>query len=336
MMPGEEGEAHDTGDRPGPMKFSFSPPGLTLFPPHRQEDWVRNITGDQLLAIARRGDELGFEYLFVPWHIAVEQGVWADNMGARWPHSLAASALLLGATRRLTVCPFVVLPCEPPIHLAKAIATMDWMSGGRCAPMLLTGYIKVEFDLLGADFARRNEITDEYVEAMLALWTQEVAEFHGDHVGFSGVAFEPKPAQQPMPLWFGGKASSKRALRRVAKWGSGWLSYASRHAEHPAAVAFIRSQPEYDPSRPLEIAAYFEEPTHDPESHEETVAPDFVVGDDAVVERVHYLASLGVTTTPAPLTAMDDGHGRPAPIRSLEEYLDRMTWFAEAIRPRLG
>lgn len=318
------------------MKFGFALPGLTLFPPQRQARWERDITGDQLIAIARRGDELGFEYLFVPWHIALAQGVWTDNMGARWPHSLAASALLLGATRRLTVVPHVVVPCEPPVHLAKAISTMDWMSGGRCVPMLLSGYLQVEFELLGADFSRRNQVTDEYVEAMIALWTDEVAEYHGDHVGFSQVAFEPKPAQRPMPLWFGGKASSARALRRVARWGSGWLSYASRHDEHPGAVDFIRSQPEFDPSRPLEIAAYFEEPTHDPESHEESVPPDFVVGEDAVVAQVEYLASNGITTTLAPLTAMDDGHGRPAPIGSVEEYLDRMSWFADTIRPRVA
>lgn len=318
------------------MKFGFALPGLTLFPPQRQEPWERDITGDQLLAIARRGDELGFEYLFVPWHIALEQGVWTDNMGARWPHSLVASALLLGATRRLTVVPHVVVPCEPPVHLAKAIATMDWMSGGRCVPMLLSGYLQAEFDLLGANFSTRNQVTDEHVEAMIALWTDEVAEYHGDHVGFSRVAFEPKPAQRPMPLWFGGKATSARALRRVARWGSGWLSYASRHDEHPGAVDFIRSQPEFDPSRPLEVAAYFEEPTHDPESHEEAVPPDFVVGDDAVVARVEHLASNGITTTLAPLTAMDDGHGRPAPIASVEEYLDRMSWFADTVRPRVA
>ncbi len=318
------------------MKFGFVIPGLTTFPPQRQEDWELNITGDQLLAIARQGDELGFEYLFVPWHIALEHGVWTDNMGARWPHSLAASALLLGATRRLTVVPHLVVPCEPPIHMAKAISTMDWMSGGRCEPMVLTGYMQAEFELLGVDFAKRNEITDEYVEAMIALWTQEVAEYHGEHVGFSQVAFEPKPAQQPMRLWFGGKATSKRALTRVAKWGSGWLSYASRHDEHPAAADFIRGHPDYDPSRSLEIAAYFDEPTMDPESHEETVAPDFAVGDDAVLERVASMTANGITTTLAPLNAMDDGHGRPAPIRSVEEYLDRMTWFAEAIRPRIA
>jgi|GEM_PF-3274741 len=317
------------------MRFGFAIPGLTTFPPQRQETWELDITGDQLLAIARQGDELGFEYLFVPWHIALEQGVWTDNMGARWPHSLAASALLLGATRRLTVVPHLVAPCEPPIHLAKAVATMDWISGGRCLPMVLTGYMQVEFELLGADFAQRNQVTDEYVEAMFALWTQEVAEYHGEHVGFSQVAFEPKPAQDPMPMWFGGKASSKRSLDRVARWGTGWLSYASRHDEHPAAAAYIRDHPDFDAARPLEIAAYFDEPTMDPESHEESEAPALAVGDDAVLERVAFMASNGITATLAPLNSMDDGHGRPAPIRSVEEYLDRMAWFAETIRPKI-
>ena len=163
----------------------------------------------------------GMRTLTVPWHIAIQKGEWEKNMGARWPHSLAAAGFLLGATRSITVCPLVVVPCEQPVALAKALATLDWMSGGRCTPVLLTGYIEWEFELLGVNFADRELIMDEYVEAMVELWTSEQPTYEGRFVRFSEVAFEPKPVQDPFPLWFGGKATSRRALRQRGALGLG-------------------------------------------------------------------------------------------------------------------
>jgi hypothetical protein len=176
---------------------------------------------------------------------------------------------------------------------------------------------------------------DEYVEAMIELWTSDDPVYEGRFVSFSDVAFEPKPVQTPLPLWFGGKATSRRALRRVARWGSGWMSYASLHRDHPGAIDYIRAQRDLRAGSPLEISAYFVEPTHDPHSHAEARPPDVVLGVEAVLERVASLASLGVTSTYAPLTSKVDASGRPEPITSLRDYLDRLTWFTEEIAPKL-
>jgi probable F420-dependent oxidoreductase len=318
------------------MKFGVAVPGLTQFPGlGGQDDWTRQLTTADICAVARHADELGYDSLAVPWHMAIQKGEWEKNMGARWPHSLTAAGFLLGATSRITVSPLIVVPCEQPIPLAKALATLDWMSGGRCTPVLLTGYIQWEFELLGVNYAEREQIMDEYVEAMIELWTSDDPVYEGRFVSFSDVAFEPKPVQTPLPLWFGGKATSRRALRRVARWGSGWMSYASLHRDHPGAIDYIRAQRDLRAGSPLEISAYFVEPTHDPHSHAEARPPDVVLGVEAVLERVASLASLGVTSTYAPLTSKVDASGRPEPITSLRDYLDRLTWFTEEIAPKL-
>jgi alkanesulfonate monooxygenase SsuD/methylene tetrahydromethanopterin reductase-like flavin-dependent oxidoreductase (luciferase family) len=320
------------------LKFSVAVPGLTTFPGlGGQPEWSTGITTSEIVAIAQAADELGYHYLVIPWHLVMRRGEWVRNMGARWPHSLAAAGFLLGATRRITVNPLVVVPCTQPVELAKAIATLDWMSGGRCLPVLLTGYLRWEFELLGVDFDTRDALMDEYCAALGELWEADSPAFDGATVQFSDIAFEPKPARQPLPVWFGGKASSTRALRRVARWGAGWMSYASRHDEHPGAIAFIRAQPEFvDAPRSLDVAAYFLEPTHDPVTHEQRQPPSPVLGVDAVLDRLHRLGELGVTVTQPALDAKCDRAGQPEPIPSATAYIERLHWFAEEIMPGVG
>jgi hypothetical protein len=163
------------------------------------------------------------------------------------------------------------------------------------------------------------------------LWTSDQPTYEGRFVRFTDVAFEPRPAGRPLPLWFGGKATSRRALRRVARWGSGWMSYASLHRDHPGAIEYIRQQPDYEPGTPLEVSAYFVEPTHDPHSHAQAHPPEQVLGVEAVLERVAYLEGLGVTSTYAPLASKTGVDGRTEPITSLRDYLNRLAWFAEKI-----
>jgi alkanesulfonate monooxygenase SsuD/methylene tetrahydromethanopterin reductase-like flavin-dependent oxidoreductase (luciferase family) len=315
------------------MKFSFGVPGLTLFQGlGGQPDWVRDITTEQLATIVGRADELGYDYAAVPWHLVMHQGADALNFGPRWPDSRSATGFLLGATKRMTVLPLFVVPCEEPISLAKGIATLDWISGGRTMPVLMTGYLEWEFQLLGVPFAERGAIMDEYVEAMIELWTADDPRYHGKYVRFEEVVFEPKPRRQPLPLWFGGRAKS--ALRRIARHGSGWQSYATPHREMRAAVEYIRSQPEFVASpRPLDVTAYFVEATHDPVTHEEKGGRRIIVGKDAVLEQLEYLASIGVTTTGAPLDSWPAPGGGQQPIGSPEEYVERLEWFAAEIMP---
>ena len=318
------------------MKFCVTIPGLTLFQGHAgAPDWSRDITSAQIVQIARRADTLGFSYLAVPWHVAMAAGEPAANFGRRWPHTFSAAGFLLGATERIKLLTLTVVPCEQPLHMAKAYATLDWISGGRTLPVLLAGYLEWEFRLLGVRLEDRGAIMDEYVEAMLELWSAENANFDGSFVRFDGVVFEPKPHQAPLPLWFGGR--TRAALRRIARHGSGWQSYATPFAEMRSTIEYIRSRPEFlERPRPLEVLAYFVEATHDPVTHAQVRERQIVTGNDAVLEQLHHLASIGVDTTTAPLDAMAGPGGRRSPIGSAAEYLERLEWLAEEILPEAG
>jgi hypothetical protein len=105
---------------------------------------------------------------------------------------------------------------------AKTIATLDHLSDGRLEVALGSGWLKEEFDALGADFTRRGTATDESIEAMQRLWTGEPVAFHGETVAFEAVQCLPRPAQLPHPpLWIGG--SGPRAFKRMERFGAGWL-----------------------------------------------------------------------------------------------------------------
>jgi alkanesulfonate monooxygenase SsuD/methylene tetrahydromethanopterin reductase-like flavin-dependent oxidoreductase (luciferase family) len=315
------------------VKFGVSVPGLTLFQGlGGQPDWTRDITTEQIVAIVRRADELGYDYVPIPWHVAIHRGEDERNFGPRWPDSRSTAGFILGATSRIIVQPLFVVPCEQPISLAKGIATLDWISGGRVIPVLLTGYLQWEFELLGVPYAERVAIMAEYVEAMIELWSSDDPSFDGKYVQFHDVAFEPKPRQQPLPLWFGGR--TKTALRLIAEHGDGWQSYATPHSQMLQMVEYVHSQPAFIANpRPLDVTAYFVEATHDAVTHEEKGGRRLIVGNDAVLEQLEYLCSRGVTTTNAPLDSWPGPGGRQQPIGSVEEFIERLEWFAEEIMP---
>src|SRR5829696_1840576 len=174
------------------LELTMSPPGLTLFPgAGGPPAYAHDITGGQLLTAVRVAEEAGFSNVLVPWHVVVSTGEWENNMGPRWPNPLAAAGMFLGATERIKVIPLAVAPCLEPIDLAKAFATLQWMSEGRCIPVLLAGYIKWEFDLLGAEYEHRDQVTDEYVEAMQRLWRGEQS-FKGKFLDYDDVVFDPR------------------------------------------------------------------------------------------------------------------------------------------------
>jgi alkanesulfonate monooxygenase SsuD/methylene tetrahydromethanopterin reductase-like flavin-dependent oxidoreductase (luciferase family) len=312
------------------LRYTLAIPGLTMFPGlGGQPDWANDLTPDHIRIIAERAEALGFSQLVIPWHMAMPPDEFAVNMGARWPHSIAAAGMLLGATRTIQVAPLVVAPCHQPIELAKALVTLDWMSGGRCLPVILSGYVQWEFDLLGADYENRDAVTDDYVEAMLRLWGDAKPSYDGQFVKVPELVFEPKPRRGRIPLWFGGR--TKRALRRMAKYGDGWMSYATAASDIPAAVDYIRAQPGAE-TRPLDIFCYFVDPTHDPVSHKETVSPEFPVGDAAIIERARFLGDCKINVTTTPLNSYAE-RGKLAPSRSFEEYLARLDWFGQEIIP---
>ena len=316
------------------MKFTTSIPGLTLFPGMGgQPEWSKHMTPDQMHAIVERADANGIDHLVVPWHMAIRAGEWERNMGPRWPHALATAGWVLGGTKRILVAPLVVAPCHHPVELAKGLASLDWISGGRCLPVILSGYIEWEFNLLGADFARRDDVTDEYIEAMYELWESDRPTFSGEFVSFEDALCEPRPRQQPFPLWIGGRA--RKSLRRIARRGAGWMSYGLRTRR------FQRRSSTSAHAQTGSSATWTSSPTSSSRltTRSRTAKmprPHVPMGEQAVLEQLERLKSLGINATNAPLSSYAWPGSRerePTAPATLEEYLERLDWLGDVIIP---
>ena len=126
----------------------------------------------------------------------------------------------------------MVVPHRPAVLCAKILSTIDVLSGGRLTVGIGAGWLQEEFEAIGAPpFAARGAVTDEYLQAFRALWTQEDPRFAGEHVKFGGIVFAPKPVQKPgPPIWVGGESGP--ALRRTARLGDAWYPIGTNPA-HP-------------------------------------------------------------------------------------------------------
>jgi len=116
----------------------------------------------------------------------------------------------------------MVIPHRPAVLAAKQLATIDTLSGGRVTLGIGAGWMKEEFEAIGAPpFAERGKVTDEYVAAFKELWTKDKPKFLGAYVKFDKITFAPKPTQKGgIPIWVGGESGP--ALRRTAKYGDAW------------------------------------------------------------------------------------------------------------------
>jgi probable F420-dependent oxidoreductase len=146
----------------------------------------------------------------------------------------------------------IILPQRNPVVLAKQLASLDVVSGGRLVFGVGVGYLRAEFEAIGAPFDERAARMDEYLDAILALWTQPKPAFAGATVRFAGVDAQPRPLQRPHPPIVIG-ASSPPAWRRTVRRANGWFGFAldpertarclaglgdaARRTERPAALA---------------------------------------------------------------------------------------------------
>ena len=130
----------------------------------------------------------------------------------------------------------IILPQRNPAVLAKELASVDVVSRGRLIFGVGVGYLKPEFDALGIPFDRKGARTDDYLEAMLALWTQEHPEHHGPFASFEGIQAMPRPHQHPHPpIVIGGHTVP--AYRRAVQRGNGWYGFALDLEKTAASIA---------------------------------------------------------------------------------------------------
>jgi probable F420-dependent oxidoreductase len=113
------------------------------------------------------------------------------------------------------------LPQRQTVLVAKQAAALDVLSGGRLRLGIGIGWNPVEYEALGENFHNRGRRSEEQVEVMRMLWTQELVTFRGQWHKITDAGLNPLPLQRPIPIWFGG--SDDRALRRLARLGDGWF-----------------------------------------------------------------------------------------------------------------
>ena len=137
-----------------------------------------------------------------------------------------ALAWVAAVTKRVLLgTGIIILPQRNPLVLAKELASLDVVSKGRLVFGIGAGYLKPEFDALGAPFDHKSARTIDFLEAMLALWTQPKPAYEGRFVRFGGIQAFPRPVQRPHPpIVMGGHAPE--ALRRAVRHGHGWYVFA--------------------------------------------------------------------------------------------------------------
>jgi len=127
----------------------------------------------------------------------------------------------------------LLLPQRNPVYVAKEVSTLDWLSGGRVDLGIGVGWLKEEFDALNVAWERRGHRTDEYLEVLRTLWTDDTSSYRGELYDLPPCEMYPKPIQQPHPpLHVGGE--TQPALRRAARYSQGWHTF-NRSPEQLAA-----------------------------------------------------------------------------------------------------
>jgi probable F420-dependent oxidoreductase len=304
------------------MKFALGMPAVILYPP-TMSPWEAQATPDDILGVARAADDAGWDWITVSEHMVIPQEM-AGVMGRRFPEAVAAVGVLAGATRRIRILTYIlVLPYRNPVILAKEIATLDFLSGGRITLGVAVGHMEREFEILEVPFKERGALSDEYIQAMKELWTRDDPSFKGRYVQFDNVVFEPKPVQKPHPpILIGG--NSRPAMRRAARLGDGWLPWLVTREQLPSCLAYLRDQPGFSDRRgPFEVVMPLSPINVEDYSHQilgETRLPE---EREEIVEEVGRLKEAGTTVI----------HVVTPRTRSVEQLLEWIEWFGRELIP---
>lgn len=220
-------------------------------PTHRVDRPDQFLTGQAIIEMATEAEAAGFDAVFVTEH-PIPGDAWLASGGHHALDPFVVLSVVAAATTRLRLhTNLMIAAYRNPYLLAKTIASLDVVSGGRLIAGIGTGYLEAEFAALGVDFAERNELTDEALVAMKDVWRGSSVDFSGRHFTAAANTALPRPVQQPHPpLWIGG--NSRRAIRRAVELGDGWApmpnparSARRRHSPPLETVDDLRRGVEY-------------------------------------------------------------------------------------------
>ena len=195
-----------------------------------------NVTfpdADGARRLATLAEAAGFESLVCPDHVVLPHeyhstypysptGRLPGGPDLPMPDPIVWMTFAAALTTRLRfISGVLILPQRNPVVLAKEAATLDYLSQGRLSLGVGVGWLREEFDAVGVPFAGRGQRTDEYIEAMRALWASDGASYRGECVEFEAMSCNPKPVDGAIPILVGGH--SKAAARRAGRLGDGFF-----------------------------------------------------------------------------------------------------------------
>lgn len=269
--------------------------------------------GEAAASMAAAAEDAGFESLWTVEHVVVPSGyeseypydpsgkmpggedfaipdplIWLSYVGS------ATSTIRLGTG-------ILILPQRNPVVLAKEVATLDHLTGGRVELGIGVGWLKEEFDAIGAPFHERGRRADDYVAAMRALWTDDKASHHSDFLDFDDCVSLPHPAQGSVPIHIGGHTDI--AARRAGRLGDGFFPGKGDPEELAASFDLVRETAK--------------EHGRDPDAIEFTAGGATIGG--GAVQTVRALADVGVDRVVVPAFAF---WGNPAD--DLKRYADEV------------
>ena len=182
---------------------------------------------DHMRRWAQFAETLGFHFIMIADHAALTPEV-LEQYPDHYYEPFTSLVWLAAQTQKIQLgTTVIVIPYRHPIHIAHMTSNIDQLSGGRLIFGVGVGHVKSEFDALGVPFEKRGAMTDDYLNAIKTLWTDDVASYEGAFVSFRDVKMSPKPVQLPHPpIWVGG--SSRAAMRRAVRFGEAWHPIGSR------------------------------------------------------------------------------------------------------------
>ena len=195
---------------------------------------------------AQAAEELGFSHIVAYDHVVGANLASRPNWQPPYSHldsfhePFVLFGYLAGLTKKLElVTGIIILPQRQTVLVAKQAAALDVLSGGRLRFGIGIGWNPVEYEALGEDFKNRGRRSEEQIEVLRKLWTQQTVTFEGRWHKITDAGINPLPVQRPIPIWFGG--SDERALRRLAKLADGWFPLLGPDEKCRAAIEKIHS-----------------------------------------------------------------------------------------------
>jgi probable F420-dependent oxidoreductase len=293
------------------VRLGLVTPIVNLNPRFAPPAWEVDGGIEDVVAVTRAAEALGYSWVGCPEHVAIPEAVAAQRGGRYWD-PVATLAFLAARTERIRLLSHVVVVgYHHPLEIVKRYGTLDLLSGGRLLLGVGVGSLAAEFDLLGADFEDRGARADDALRAIRAGFAKESASYAGTHYRYDGWIVDPSGVQEDLPVWVGGR--TRRSLRRALELGDGWIPFGMTLDELAPMLADPRVA-DARSTRAFEVVLAPEpplDPLGDPAGVERVVRAYQAAGATALAlrfeqrSRSHYLEQLEAMRAVVPVTDED-------------------------------